>query len=373
MRERARADLREQVRRRRAARSPPPRRSGPARRASSRRAAIWRYASASSMPRARACQRALAARSERVVGAYLSVIALQDASAARSGIESCKQRDRVDPELGQAWRTLAKAYARAKDKPALDKLAQGLPGEVRRHAAAAVARLPYNRRVSFFRRVFSADYRAAVAAEAAGNVDLAAERYALAGEHDGAVRMHLARAARAPARGRPRSRRCAMRCAGPAMTPELRKQAAKALGRALWESAQRRRHRDRARSREGPRGRRRCSSPATTTRPPARRSRRSAIILGRRERVLGRRARREDGARAREGRRSAIAAARGGRRVRRLRDRDARRPPRRRARRARARDRARPPRPASTAACSISSTPRCSPRARSSSGGAASR
>src|SRR5262249_46482278 len=52
----------------------------------------------------------------------------------------------------------------------------------------------------FFRKVFSADYRAAVAAEAAGNVDLAAERYALAGEHAGAVRMHLARAARAPTR-----------------------------------------------------------------------------------------------------------------------------------------------------------------------------
>ena len=47
------------------------------------------------------------------------------------------------------------------------------------------------------RRMFSADYRAAVAAEAAGDVELAAERYALAGEYAGAVRMHLARAARA--------------------------------------------------------------------------------------------------------------------------------------------------------------------------------
>ena len=54
--------------------------------------------------------------------------------------------------------------------------------------------------MTFFRRVFSADYRAAVAAEAAGNVDLAAERYALAGENEGAVRMHLARAARAGSR-----------------------------------------------------------------------------------------------------------------------------------------------------------------------------
>ena len=90
--------------------------------------------------------------------------------------------------------------------------------------------------MSFFRRVFSADYRAAVAAEAAGNVDLAAERYALAGEHAGAVRMHLARAARAPTRqGELAALRDAMRWAGD--EPELKKRAAKALGRALWENA----------------------------------------------------------------------------------------------------------------------------------------
>ena len=90
--------------------------------------------------------------------------------------------------------------------------------------------------MSFFRRVFSSDYRAAVAAEAAGNVDLAAERYALAGENDGAVRMHLARAARAPTRqGEIAALRDALRWAGE--VPELRKRAAKALGRALWENA----------------------------------------------------------------------------------------------------------------------------------------
>jgi tetratricopeptide (TPR) repeat protein len=89
--------------------------------------------------------------------------------------------------------------------------------------------------VSFFRRVFSADYRAAVAAEAAGNVDLAAERYALAGEHEGAVRMHLARAARAATRqAEIAALRDALRWAGD--IPELRRQAAKALGRALWEN-----------------------------------------------------------------------------------------------------------------------------------------
>jgi tetratricopeptide (TPR) repeat protein len=89
--------------------------------------------------------------------------------------------------------------------------------------------------VSFFRR-FSADYRAAIAAEAAGNVDLAAERYALAGDHEGAVRMHLARAARAPTRhAEVAALRDALRWAGE--DPQLKKQASKALGRALWENA----------------------------------------------------------------------------------------------------------------------------------------
>jgi tetratricopeptide (TPR) repeat protein len=109
--------------------------------------------------------------------------------------------------------------------------------------------------VSFFRRVFSADYRAAVAAEAAGNVDLAAERYALAGEHAGAVRMHLARAARAPNRqAELGALRDALRWANDAVEePELRKQAARALGRALLESAKAEgiaTERDRARVRE---------------------------------------------------------------------------------------------------------------------------
>jgi len=46
------------------------------------------------------------------------------------------------------------------------------------------------------RRLFSADHRAAVAAEAAGDVELA-RALSLAGDHAGAVRMHLSRAARA--------------------------------------------------------------------------------------------------------------------------------------------------------------------------------
>jgi len=84
--------------------------------------------------------------------------------------------------------------------------------------------------------MFSSDYRAAVAAEAAGNVDLAAERYGLAGEHADAVRMHLARAARAPNRhAEIGALRDAIRWAGD--NPTLKRQAAAALGRALWEGA----------------------------------------------------------------------------------------------------------------------------------------
>jgi tetratricopeptide (TPR) repeat protein len=89
--------------------------------------------------------------------------------------------------------------------------------------------------VSFMRRMFSADYRAAVAAEASGDVELAAERYALAGEYAGAVRMHLARAARAPTRlGELGALRDALRWA--ADDPVLRRQASAALGKALWEA-----------------------------------------------------------------------------------------------------------------------------------------
>jgi hypothetical protein len=86
--------------------------------------------------------------------------------------------------------------------------------------------------VSFLRRVFNADYRAAVAAEAAGNVELAAERYGVAGDHEGAVRMHLARAQRAGDRqAEIAALRDALRWAEG--IPPLVKQAASALGRAL--------------------------------------------------------------------------------------------------------------------------------------------
>lgn len=51
--------------------------------------------------------------------------------------------------------------------------------------------------VGFFKRLFSSNYRAAINAEAAGQLELAAEHYARAGQHDAAARMHIARAKRA--------------------------------------------------------------------------------------------------------------------------------------------------------------------------------
>jgi len=72
-----------------------------------------------------ACQRSLAADPNESWALYLSgVIALRDASGTKTGIEQLKKAIAVDPELGQAWRTLAKAYARAKDKAALELLAK---------------------------------------------------------------------------------------------------------------------------------------------------------------------------------------------------------------------------------------------------------
>jgi tetratricopeptide (TPR) repeat protein len=78
------------------------------------------------VPAARAsCERALAADPNESWALYLSgVLALREASGTKTGIEQLKKAIAVDPELGQAWRTLAKAYDRAKDKAALDQLAK---------------------------------------------------------------------------------------------------------------------------------------------------------------------------------------------------------------------------------------------------------
>lgn len=63
------------------------------------------------------------------------VLLLRDAGTTATGIARLKQAIEVDPGLGQAWRTLGKAYARGKDKAAYDQLnaaylakfGQGLP------------------------------------------------------------------------------------------------------------------------------------------------------------------------------------------------------------------------------------------------------
>ena len=73
-----------------------------------------------------ACSKALATDPNESWALYLSgVIAFKDTSASgtKTGIEKLKRAIAVDPDLGQAWRTLAKAYERAKDKAALEKLA----------------------------------------------------------------------------------------------------------------------------------------------------------------------------------------------------------------------------------------------------------
>ncbi|WP_045119560.1 FHA domain-containing protein [Haliangium ochraceum] len=54
--------------------------------------------------------------------------------------------------------------------------------------------------MSTWKRLFSADYRAAVSAEAAGQLEQAAEHYVLAGEPVEAARVHLSRAERADSR-----------------------------------------------------------------------------------------------------------------------------------------------------------------------------
>jgi tetratricopeptide (TPR) repeat protein len=72
-----------------------------------------------------ACARALSLDPNTSWALYLSgVIELKNTSAAgtKRGIEKLKKAIEVDPDLGQAWRTLAKAYQRAKDGTSLEQL-----------------------------------------------------------------------------------------------------------------------------------------------------------------------------------------------------------------------------------------------------------
>jgi tetratricopeptide (TPR) repeat protein len=71
------------------------------------------------------CQKALAIHPGNSWALYLSgVIALKTAAGTPQGIDFLKKAIGVDPDLGQAWRTLAKAYARTKDKAAYEQLAK---------------------------------------------------------------------------------------------------------------------------------------------------------------------------------------------------------------------------------------------------------
>ncbi len=86
--------------------------------------------------------------------------------------------------------------------------------------------------MSFWKRIFSADFRAAVSAEAAGHLEQAAEHYVLAGEHAEAARVHLARAERAEGRAAEiDALRDALHWAG--NHPEVGMRIKRALGRAL--------------------------------------------------------------------------------------------------------------------------------------------
>ncbi len=89
--------------------------------------------------------------------------------------------------------------------------------------------------VSFLRRMLSADYRRAVAAEAAGHYETAADCYSAAGERESAVRMHLQRAARAGSRALEiTALRDALDAAGE--DAELRAKPAASLGAALLDN-----------------------------------------------------------------------------------------------------------------------------------------
>ncbi|MBV8763162.1 MAG: hypothetical protein JO257_38115 [Deltaproteobacteria bacterium] len=73
------------------------------------------------------CAKSLAIDADESWANYLAgVLALRDTSAAgtKAGVAKLKWAIVVDPDLGQAWRALAKAYIRAKDETALQQLSQ---------------------------------------------------------------------------------------------------------------------------------------------------------------------------------------------------------------------------------------------------------
>lgn len=106
-----------------------------------------------------------------------------------------------------------------------------------RAGAQSGARWYISAALSFFKRLFSADYRAARSAEAAGHLEQAAEHYALAGEHTEAARVHLARSERAASRNeRIAALRDALHWVGE--HADLQRRIHKHLGRTMWEQVQ---------------------------------------------------------------------------------------------------------------------------------------
>jgi tetratricopeptide (TPR) repeat protein len=72
-----------------------------------------------------ACARALAGDPNDSWALYLSaILALKTAAGNQRGIELLKKTIAVDPELQQAWKSLAKVYIRVKDKPSYQQLAK---------------------------------------------------------------------------------------------------------------------------------------------------------------------------------------------------------------------------------------------------------
>ena len=70
-----------------------------------------------------ACARAIAGDPSASWALYLQgVLLLRDAGTTAAGIDKLKRAIAVDPELGQAWRTLGKAYTRGGDRAAFDAL-----------------------------------------------------------------------------------------------------------------------------------------------------------------------------------------------------------------------------------------------------------
>jgi tetratricopeptide (TPR) repeat protein len=72
-----------------------------------------------------ACARALAGDPNDSWALYLQgVLLLRAAGTTSAGIEKLKRAIEIDPELSQAWRSLGKAYARGRDRAALDQLSK---------------------------------------------------------------------------------------------------------------------------------------------------------------------------------------------------------------------------------------------------------